>query len=108
MDPLISFQAGAYQFSALALKRTSRLHRKMSANDPKRTWAGAAQLPQKLPNCSAADGRAAIERKLARDLSVSDPKRTQQVDCHVPPVSIFAFDLGQSAFEFVGPKYSKR
>jgi hypothetical protein len=41
-------------------------------------------------------------------MSVSDPKRTQQVDCHVPPVSIFAFDLGQSAFEFVGPKYSKR
>src|SRR5262249_37048199 len=24
-----------------------------------------------------------------------------------PPVSIFAFDLGQSAFEFVGPKYPK-
>ena len=57
---------------------------RMSAYDPKRTWAGAAQM------------------------SVSDPKRTQQVDCHVTPVSIFAFDLGQSAFEFVGPKYSKR
>src|SRR6516165_1195311 len=41
-------------------------------------------------------------------MPVSDPKRTQQVDCRVPPASIFAFDLGQSAFEFVGPKYSKR
>jgi hypothetical protein len=51
---LISFQAGAYQFFALALKRTSRLRRKMSA-----------------------------------------------------VVSVFAFDMGQSAFEFVGPKYSK-
>src|SRR4029453_11296989 len=63
--PLISFQAGAYQFSALTLKRTSRLHRKMSAYGP---------------------------------------KRTKQEDCHVPPVSIFVFDLGQSAFEFVGPR----
>ena len=71
----------------------------MSAYDPKRTWAGAAQMSVSDPKRTWAG---------AAQMSVSDPKRTQQVDCHVPPVSIFAFDLGQSAFEFVGPKYSKR
>jgi hypothetical protein len=53
--PLISFQAEAYQFSALTLKLTSRLHRKMSAYGPKRTFLVA-------PHMSAFGGKADITR----------------------------------------------
>jgi hypothetical protein len=42
------------------------------------------------------------EANIASNLDV---RFTPKADMRAP---FFAFDLGQSAFEFVGPKYSKR
>jgi hypothetical protein len=41
-------------------------------------------------------------------MSAFDPKQTQTGRLSRAAGVDFALDLGQSAFEFIGPKYSKR